>query len=502
MKKRFFVIFAMLLLLLLAACSGNKGTPDSDPGLQPGDDGEEIVITGKDLEEKVITVAEIRQLDSVTRDVVSVDSGGNEDKYQVKGALFADVLELIGKKQQDLNGIRLIAGDGYMIEVPQEILAAREIILAYEIDGKPLEDKTKPIRVVIPEERAMYWIRNLVKVEILEAREQQSLTKLFLLESAVSALETQDYTYYDAVDQAIICSDLSLPAAETVYLKSTDDFEKNEKFEVFAQGYLKISGAEAPAFVAPDLPKGMHVKDILYLTSEDVGYFSVTKGLEYFTSASFDDITGIAVSDLLNEVAMAAGSKYLFTATDGYSVEIEAADLEKGVIYVNNDEVTVAFEGLPKNTRVKGLLSIEVLGAGTVEAGVDEATVDWSITVEGIGENTVAFTSADAAKLSMRQVTAVLSKKDGTQETQNWEGVSLKDVLDMLGATDYQSVIVEAADGYAQEYSLELIGREETILGLKLAGQPLDENNGPVQAVPTGEPGNMWIKNVAKLIVK
>ena len=125
MKKRFFVIFAMLLLLLLAACSGNKGTPDSDPGLQPGDDGEEIVITGKDLEEKVITVAEIRQLDSVTRDVVSVDSGGNEDKYQVKGALFVDVLELIGKKQQDLNGIRLIAGDGYMIEVPQEILAAR-----------------------------------------------------------------------------------------------------------------------------------------------------------------------------------------------------------------------------------------------------------------------------------------------------------------------------------------------------------------------------------------
>ncbi|NLM51587.1 MAG: molybdopterin-dependent oxidoreductase [Firmicutes bacterium] len=506
MKKKHLVIFMALLLLILSACSSNKGASDSELNTQPVDESGEIVITGTDLGEKVISVAEIRQLDSVTRDVVSVDSGGNEDRYQVKGALFADILELFGKKQQDLNGVRLIAGDGYMIEVPAEILAAREIIFAYEIDGKPLEEKTKPIRVVIPEERAMYWIRNLVKVEILEAREKQALTKLFLLESFVSTLETQDYTYYDAVDQAVICSDLFTPEvlpeqADTVYLKSSDDFEKNEKFEVFTQGYLKITGADAPAFVAPDLPKGMHVKDILYLACGQVGYFSATEGVEYFTLSSFEDITGIGVSDLLDEVNMAAGSKYLFTATDGYSVEIDAADMEKGVIYLNNDEVTVAFDGLPKNTRVKGLLSIEVLGAET-EAGMGEQTASWSITVEGLGEEAVTFTSADAAKLTMRQVTAVRAKKDGTQETQNWEGVSLKDVLDMLGAKEYQSVIVEAADGYAQEYTKEIVDRAETILGLKLEGQPLDEDSGPVQAVPAGEPGNMWIKNVAKLIVK
>lgn len=506
MKKKFYLVFLMALLLILSACSGNKGASDSEPEAQPADESGEIVITGSDIGEKVITVAEIRQLESVTRDVVSVDSGGNEDRYQVKGALFADVLELIGKKQQELNGVRLIAGDGYMIEVPKEILAAREIIFAYEIDGQPLDEKTKPMRVVIPEERAMYWIRNLVKVEILEARAEQALTKLYLLESAVSSIKTQDYTYYDAVDQAVACSDLSLPGkADTVFLKSVDGLEKNEKFEVFAQGYIKVTGEDAPAFVAPDLPKGMYVKDLLFLSAGDVGYFSVTEGLAYFTLNSFEDITGIGVSDLLDEVAMAAGSKYLFTATDGYSVEIDAVDMAKGVIYLQNDQVTVAFEGLPKNTRVKDLLSIEVLGAETDTAAsgeVGEAIGEWSITVEGIGEETATFTSADAAKLTMRQVTAVRSKKDGTQETQNWEGVSLKDVLNLLGAKDYQSVLVEAADGYAQEYGKEIIEREETILGLKLDGRLLDEKDGPVQAVPAGEPGNMWIKNVAKLVVK
>jgi hypothetical protein len=32
------------------------------------------------------------------------------------------------------------------------------------------------------------------------------------------------------------------------------------------------------------------------------------------------------------EVNMSQSSKYLFTAIDGYAVEIEAADMEKGIL--------------------------------------------------------------------------------------------------------------------------------------------------------------------------
>jgi hypothetical protein len=132
----------------------------------------------------------------------------------------------------------------------------------------------------------------------------------------------------------------------------------------------------------------------------------------------------------------------------------------------------------------------------------NDESFSWSITVEGIDDGAVEFTNLDAAKLTTRKVEAVLTKKDGSEQKQNWEGVALKDVLESLGAKDYQSVIVEATDGYSQEYSLEIINREETLLGLKLNGEPLDEESGPVQAVPTGEPGNLWIKNVTRLIVR
>ena len=53
----------------------------------------------------------------------------------------------------------------------------------------------------------------------------------------------------------------------------------------------------------------------------------------------------------------------------------------------------------------------------------------WSITVEGIDDGAIEFTNLDAAKLTTRKVEAVLTKKDGSEQKQNWEGVALKDVL-------------------------------------------------------------------------
>ncbi|HHX74677.1 MAG TPA: molybdopterin-dependent oxidoreductase [Firmicutes bacterium] len=147
------------------------------------------------------------------------------------------------------------------------------------------------------------------------------------------------------------------------------------------------------------------------------------------------------------------------------------------------------------------LLAAAVYGcAGKSETG--NAEVNWSIAVEGVENGPVTFTNADAAKLAVKKVEATKKKKDGTEVTESWEGVPLKAVLEAVGATDFQSVVLEAADGYSQEYSKEIVEREETILGLKVNGKELGEEDGPVQAVPTGEPGNMYIKNLAKIIVQ
>ena len=90
MKKNFFVLFLILLLLFTAAC-GNK-QPAPGGGEENPQEEEAIVISGSQLGEHKITVAELKEFTPVEKNVVSVNSAGNENEYSVKGALFADVL--------------------------------------------------------------------------------------------------------------------------------------------------------------------------------------------------------------------------------------------------------------------------------------------------------------------------------------------------------------------------------------------------------------------------
>ncbi|HZK24792.1 MAG TPA: molybdopterin-dependent oxidoreductase [Oscillospiraceae bacterium] len=148
------------------------------------------------------------------------------------------------------------------------------------------------------------------------------------------------------------------------------------------------------------------------------------------------------------------------------------------------------------------LLSVALIGCSQPEEETPTADPAWTISIVGVEAEPIDFTDLDTAELSQKDVEAVKKKKDGTEITENWQGVPLKEVLAAVGAADYQSVTVEASDGYAQEYTLEIINREETILGLVRDGEKLDEADGPVQMVPAGESGNMYIKNLAKITVQ
>jgi len=126
-----------------------------------------LILEGLFAEALSIPVSLLMDLPQETVHVVAVNSAGEESPFSATGARFSDLLATYGKEQENMEKIRLIAGDGYSIEVPGHVLRERAIILAYLIDGKPLDERDAPLRVVIPEERAMYWVRNLSKIEVL-----------------------------------------------------------------------------------------------------------------------------------------------------------------------------------------------------------------------------------------------------------------------------------------------------------------------------------------------
>lgn len=155
----------------------------------------------------------------------------------------------------------------------------------------------------------------------------------------------------------------------------------------------------------------------------------------------------------------------------------------------------------------KGLALLTVLllaaavfmACGKEETPAPQESAAWSIAVEG-AEKT-EFSSADYAKLDTVSVDAVLKTKDGSETEQAWEGVPLKDVLEAVGVENYSSVTLEASDGYAKDYTPDVVNDVQTILGTVVNGEALTADEGYVEAVAASQPGNMWIKMLVKIKV-
>ena len=145
------------------------------------------------------------------------------------------------------------------------------------------------------------------------------------------------------------------------------------------------------------------------------------------------------------------------------------------------------------------LMGISVFAGCSQEAEVRE--ILWTITVEKEGGSSVEFTNVDASGIEMVAIEAVKEKKDGSKTEQSWEGIPVSEVLKAAGFNDYTTVAVEAADGYSKEFDRAAIDDSGTIFGLKLDGEDIDEEDGPMQLVASSMSGSFWIKNVAKVII-
>ena len=138
---------------------------------------QQLTIQTEDGKQTVLTRSDVESLPHV-----KVTTHGSETSATFEGVALRAVLENAGVEfGHSMRGKRLAscllveAADGYraVIALPEldPDFTDKEVVLAYLQDGKPLDDKAGPYRIVIPEEKRMArWVRQVTKLKIVDVQ--------------------------------------------------------------------------------------------------------------------------------------------------------------------------------------------------------------------------------------------------------------------------------------------------------------------------------------------
>ncbi len=352
MRQKHWVLAAVLtgLMMLASACTSASVTaPTAQQMPTPAASSNKLAIVGAGLEISM-SFDELKASKQVEISTKNISSTGEVTKVTAKGISLTALLLEKGVKQADLDSVTFTAADGYIMTVPKDILKARELFILCEMDGKAL---TTP-RSAVPEERAMYWVRDLVKVELsTQAAVSGSVKKIILFKSGAAKLESAMLNNRGdkvaSMSLNLFCKTYlkKLPTGSVV-MRAEDGFEKGEKADVFLTCYVTYTDQDAPLYFSETLADGMRVKKLMAVLSGDEAVY-------------FGDKT-IKIPDLLTKSGLAKAKSYDVTAVDGFKLTVSHQELINGSLQYVDGSFTAVFPDVTKSGgNVKNVLSISIV---------------------------------------------------------------------------------------------------------------------------------------------
>lgn len=130
---------------------------------------------------------------------------------------------------------------------------------------------------------------------------------------------------------------------------------------------------------------------------------------------------------------------------------------------------------------------------------VDVAT--WQLRIGGVVERPFTFSYEKLIALATDEMVAVLDCTGGWYTTQQWHGLRLEKLLEMVGILDNaESVTIQSITGYRRRFSIaEASG---FLLAVGVAERPLSHGHGfPLRLVAPDKRGVEWVKWVTEVRV-
>lgn len=158
MKKRVFALLAVMIMAMtmLAGC----GVDEIDTS---GYDNTTLTLTGIEEEDIVLTIADLKAMECKT--IKTESTSDKIGEVRATGPWLDTILEPYGYTQADFHKIKFYGDDMYDVNLYTDYLEEHPIMLAYGINGEPLDEESAPLRVIIRNSDSAYWVRLVTKIE-------------------------------------------------------------------------------------------------------------------------------------------------------------------------------------------------------------------------------------------------------------------------------------------------------------------------------------------------
>jgi hypothetical protein len=507
-RKLMIVLCLTMLIVALTGCSSQ--TADlATVGLA---NDANLEITGESTGIN-LTASDMQAREQLSFESTNVDSNGNIAQVAVTGFSLGALLEENGIALSEIASLNLIASDGYIMSVPAEYYTDEDVFILLSYEGEALEYP----RSCLPDQRAMYWVKDLIKIELVAGTPlgaESIVSQIDIFREGVTALEAQilnnrgfdvpAYSLKDYFEKYIG----ALPASPLKMI-AMDGFEKTETADVFFENFVTYTAetgeeGDLPLYFSETISDGMRVKQLDFVIS---GNNAIYFGQE------------ISVTDLFEAVGMGSADSYSFIASDGFETVVPFDAIEYGEVFVDADEgfMRASFDGYDWGDtkgggKVKYLISIKAIGeVSTPETFSEESeTQDAGQSAEEtllkcfIGENKSTISEADFLALPQIEKTLTKTNSKGETTTGNYKGVHWSEIAKFIGADLLSSIVLVASDGYEVTLTSDILNDEDSLFAYYHDGVNIEsEGDGRIWFCASENfTANNWVKYVEKLVVE
>lgn len=294
-----------------------------------------------------IDVEKIKEYDEIEMDVTLINTTGTETDMKVKGTTLRSILEAEGLDLDDFAGIGVTGRDGYYTLIDKEKLMAGDVILAWEVNNKPLSEKEKPVRLVLPQELGPYWVKMVSNIDLYSEISPKDIDKVHVFNPLTEDIEPYYYEYYGSKDKSIEVGKI-LQKFDYVDEKgfftmaAVDGLIKNETISLVRQRYyIKVEGDNAPMNISPNFKLGMNVKNMTHFSTTKDAVIFPEKMIEVVRTKSINNSEGMLLEDVLLTAGMRWDEENSFVAVsiDGKTVEFTMDEMLKSYLVLNGNSV-------------------------------------------------------------------------------------------------------------------------------------------------------------------